>query len=688
MKQIRISSGFEKSHEQRGNVSSLEDALADAWDSVFYSFPGVIIHTTPLLVKDYKVKTAEFDFANRQIKVQEQFIDLLAQHGLDTTSALEGVLKHELGHYVLCPRELSTFLYLAMLSRAQWQEKAPDILNYHLDGMLNIHLMLEETGGKDLRAVYRTMNAISAKSQTGAALDRLMTLLYQHHTIGKFVDDDLGEKKLIATFKALQKEEITLEEKARENKKTYFRSRAKPGDAPIEQILCERMIDLAMTDFSIYKNSEYGVDSQVFRNAHDLWPELLRFGDAVQDLLANKPQIPGTEPKTGSRDSKKGKPRPGSHGHHGMWVNDFTDSQISDALNDIIKKQGKRTYDALRDFVAKERGKDPEPPTPVPKRAGLERTEINWNDNCIPFYARKAIEFGIPIVKKPLKVERNDMYPARNREFSIGDSMNQWNRFHGGRKLLPGISKQREYVPSLHADRKFKVPDAVIYLDTSGSMQDPKLDSPAVTASFVIANAYHANGCRVGVVNFSVDTLMLKPTRDLNDVYSFLCAYWGGGTLLDIERIKKYFSELARNKDPRARYLSTEKKMTKDDYEAAAQHLDREEKDALYAKEVLTTTAPELNEVYQGIDNLMITDSDIGNIEDLVSHMNELATVTRNGIFVVRNTERAKQWRKLKLPNTTVYDVGEGKDFAGWVIGEVFNQIQPKTNKFGVGLLQ
>lgn len=669
-------------------MSNLEHALDEAWDSVFSAFPGIVIHTTPVLVKDPNVKTAEFDFANRQIKVQEQFIELLVQHGLDTTSALEGVLKHELGHYVLCPRELSTFLYLAMLSRAQWQEKAPDILNYYFDGMLNIHLMLEETGGKDLRAVYRTMNAISTKTQNGAALYRLMTLLYQHHTIGKFVDDDLGEKELITKFKELQKKETTLEEKARKGKKTYFRSRARPGVAPVEQILCERMIDLAMIDFSIYKNSEYGLDSQVFRNAHDLWSELLRFGDAIKDIVENKPQVPNTGPKTGSRGRKTGTPRAGSHGHHGMWVNDFTDSEISNALNDIIKKYGKRTYDAIRDFVAKERGKDPEPPPSVPKRAGLERTNITWNDGCIPYYTRKASVFGIPIVKKPLKVERKDLYPARNREFSIGDSIALWNRFQGGRKLLPGISKKREYVPSLHADRKFKVPDAVIYLDTSASMKDPNLDSSAVTAAFVIANAYHANGCRVGVVNFSVDTLMLKPTRDLNDVHSFLCAYWGGGTLLDIERIKKYFSELAKNKDPRAKYMTSEKKMTKKDYEAAVQKLHPEEKEALYSKEVLEAKTPELLEAYNQIDNIMITDSDIGNIEDLVTHMNELATVTRNGIFVVRNPERAKKWRELNLPNTNVYDIGEGKDFVGWVIGEVFNQIQPKTNKFGVELQQ
>ncbi len=639
-------------------AQTLEEALKEAWQETLAEFYYPLLHNQPEIVPHIEgIDTAHFDFRTNKTIISQKFISMLIEMGLDAKTAIKGIQKHEVGHYVHSPRDKATLLYLGDMAKSMWEQKGATILNYFMDAQVNLEIMLQKEGGKPTRQIYKAMRefvqkqiaqahpAVKTILEKESELDELMTAIYQMQAEEDFGVGDIVEKyqKLIEKCERMLKQEgidpTTDKENYEKEKRNKMYCLLTAEDDAVTRQRLRRLYALSAVDYAI-------------QDPDKEWGNAFMFGEIIKDLIPEKLGI-------------------AAHGHNGFEINDLSEDQINEGLDEIIRKYGKARYDRIRKFVEAETGRifDQKRPKNSGNHAGTDSSKLERHDDQISWYERRARTHGLYIVRKPLIVEVNDAYPQENIEFVVGDEMKRWNRFQAGGKLLPGISKKKRDEPMKRKDRKFKVPDLFICLDTSGSMAHPDSGSHAVLASFILARNYHKNDVRVGVMNFSADSAFLMPTRDLEATYSMLCSYWGGGTVLDTEKIRQYFDKLAQIE--RGRRMPEFYASTEEDYKRLLERLPESERKQFEKKTDIEVKTPERRAVCEKLDNIMITDGGIANLPEVVSYLNELGQATRNTIFIIGNENEAKRWQELNLSNTQVVSVAEPKDLEGLAIGKV-----------------
>ena len=105
--------------------------------------------------------TAYFDFTTNRTHVSRKFLEqLCTTGGLDERTAANGICKHEIGHYVEYPRELSTLLFITYLAEKNFPKHKKAIVGYWLDVKDNMPQLLKKERGKEIRALYRAMNKL------------------------------------------------------------------------------------------------------------------------------------------------------------------------------------------------------------------------------------------------------------------------------------------------------------------------------------------------------------------------------------------------------------------------------------------------------------------------------------------------------------------------------------------------
>ncbi len=401
-------------------------------------------------------------------------------------------------------------------------------------------------------------------------------------------------------------------------------------------------IDMEVVADNVIKEKLKGMECIDFcsKDEYAKAASLLMFGKLIEDLIQ--------EPRgTGRGDVK---------------IANYSDKQINEALNQIIIKYGKGRYEMIKEHVKellKGRFKDSFG-KPV-RIAGLESSTIKFNDDQVPYYVRKAAAHGVYIVKKPVKADSRELYPARNVTFETGDPISKLNPWSSP-FILPGITKRWEEAMGRRVVEQYRTPDLGIWLDTSGSMTHPVHMSHAVLAAFVLGQNYHRNGAQLFLANFSTDVLFVGPTRDIDLFYSGACAYWGGGTVLNIERLRKYFESRIGHTN---KMVATDAK----DYEKLIENLSAHERAMFEEKSIAPTLDKKVIELYERTDNVLITDGCINNIKELVNYMNSIAKYSRNTILLLGNKTDYEAWSKLNLLNTQIILVEKPEDLLGLAIG-------------------
>lgn len=642
----------------------IEAILDKAWTATLKFFYHPALRDRPKLVDNNSMEnesqpcpTAYFNFKNNEIKVNLDFLDVLNECGLTKEEALTGVLKHEVGHYAFSPRDLATILWLGDVAMQTWKEKYAMIMNYYEDVQLNLEIMLRAEGGKELRNVYTALQQYHSKFveerpdlKERVRLDKVITALYQYHT-----GHDFGVGELVDQVKQLKK--------SIENKK----------NVNSEQEAKKMNLDpLAYKLFQLLSVNYQNWD----RPPEEQWPHLAMFGEIINDLLPEPPK---------SQCKGKGQHTGGGHGFDDNSPTDYTSDQVEDALDVIASKYGKARYERIKKYAEDLTGKsfDKNDSKIQSSGAGLESSEIKNNDGEIPYYERRARTFPLHIIKKPVRDKTNDFYPMENKEYSVGDPVNKINKFATKGKFLPGITKRRDEKSQPHEDKLFKIPDLFICIDSSGSMPSPEQGSPAVTAGFVAARNYHRNGAKVGVMNFSADSAFLLPTRELRDVYSMLCGYWGGGTALNTDKVRQYFDNIGRRekgkKIPSAyatdqkdyeKFMKNIEKASQQEMERIVERLDPEDQKKLRDKNINIKIPKERRQICEKLDNLIISDGDIHNLPEVIRYLNELAPTTRNTCIITQEFF-ANQWKRMNLPNTQIIYAATESDLYNITIGKV-----------------
>ena len=205
-------------------------------------------------------------------------------------------------------------------------------------------------------------------------------------------------------------------------------------------------------------------------------------------------------------------------------------------------------------------------------------------------------------------------------------------------------------------------------------MKHPRQGSDAVLAGFVLANNYWSNDAYVGVANFSADMACLLPSRDLDKVYSLLCAYWGGGTVLNIPKIKEYLKLISQNRGGPDHIFTTEQ-----DYEQVIKNLHPQQRKEFVDKHIEVHLNKEIREVYEKMDTVLITDGEIYNLPEVIDYINQTAVLTRNIIFLIHNPRQYQEWSQLALPNTQLVHVDMPQDLLNLAIGQAKRSGPPEA---------
>jgi hypothetical protein len=606
---------------------------------VMKQFYSPLVDTRVVLEEELASGTAHFDFRDNTTHAQESFLDDLVDAGLSQEVAVRSIIKHEFGHYHIYPKECDVLMFLYHFAQHQFGKYTKPVVAYWIDVLDNLPQILKKKSGQDIRDLYRTMNAmgeerfvvtppvrellealeIDADEYVDVlrtySVDRLVTAYYQRQG-GEDLGVDLSDNEYLS--------------------------------GKLDELMAINFLDQAceISNFVLFGT----VVSDVLKELEAHLPKIPE--DLLQKLLA--PYI---------ADAPE--------------LDEFTDKQIQEGLDKIIKRWGRKRYERIKDYVEKETGRKLDQPREPGKglQAGMGSSELKFHDDDIPYYDRLSRIHGVYIHRKPVVVDVHDKYPQGQERFRVGDSVRRLNRYSTGGKVLPGITTRYREGAGTRKDNMFKVPNLSLWMDTSGSMSGNWLHY-ARLAGFILARNYHVNGAEVGVVNFSTDTAFLLPTRELDEAYSMICAYWGGGTILNIPKIQEYVERIAeRGRDSTVERMYT----TEEDYQRLVDRMSPEQQRAFVEKHLTVDLKGEVRTTYDKLDTAIITDGGIGNLDEVVAYINQTATVSRNTIFLVGRDDLG-DWDQLHLPNTQIIPVNKPDDLIGCVIGDVRNLV-PEEQK-------
>ena len=177
---------------------------------------------------------------------------------------------------------------------------------------------------------------------------------------------------------------------------------------------------------------------------------------------------------------------------------------------------------------------------------GMGRGKSMSFDADILFYQKLAENYTLPIRKLPLEGS-GSLYPHSHSPWEVGKPVQDIDIWTSFGKIMPGITKIWQRKEGEILKEKEKVPDCIIVIDSSGSMQNPRIKlSYSVLGAMCAASSYLKAGAKVAAYNFSDAEAggkeVLNFTSKRWEIYKVLCRYFGGGTNLsfnEIENLRK-----------------------------------------------------------------------------------------------------------------------------------------------------
>uniref|UniRef100_A0A7C4EMF3 VWA domain-containing protein n=1 Tax=Thermodesulfovibrio aggregans TaxID=86166 RepID=A0A7C4EMF3_9BACT len=206
--------------------------------------------------------------------------------------------------------------------------------------------------------------------------------------------------------------------------------------------------------------------------------------------------------------------------------------EIRKALRTLAKEIDLSDYRAIVEAVFKEI-KPGMTPGDKSLLKDFQKPDIKW-------YETRAFDYAV-YIKSIFR--DGSFYPNEIKDFDIEESMDLYNPVESYGKVIPGIAKKHS-LEGFDGCGDTALPDAVIIIDSSGSMTHPDIKlSYAVLSAFCIARNYIENGSNVGVINFSDRNISILPMKDRQKIYETIKLYQGGGTTFHIDDFDNYLSK-------------------------------------------------------------------------------------------------------------------------------------------------
>ena len=124
-----------------------------------------VVHVMPVIPSAAQGNnTACFDFRDNQTYVSSEFMDKLTEvGGVEKRTAMRGILKHEVGHYVDYPRECSKLMYIGHIAKNSFEKTHRTVLANWFDMMDNLYQIRCQERGKDVFEVYKGFSRMLEK---------------------------------------------------------------------------------------------------------------------------------------------------------------------------------------------------------------------------------------------------------------------------------------------------------------------------------------------------------------------------------------------------------------------------------------------------------------------------------------------------------------------------------------------
>lgn len=422
---------------------------------------------------------AHYDFRKREILVSEGIITEMVRSGVVTQEeALEGILIHETGHYMVFPKNLATLILTAKMANDFFSKVPVEDQNFIIQTFMD---MVNDTA-----SVLRS-NTVDKIIKARIALQK---------DLGG-VDADVREVMLAYLHYQADREFVLkdeLKEYLEEMKKIDFRT-------VHEQTLSLRLAIWAFGGIILKmlekndksKKSGYGMP-----------------GDCdVKEILKN---VTRDELKEALRDLS-----------YKLNKGEF------DKLKEWLKKNGLPEH-ILKSLI----------PANGSKGIGTSIGELPVDQDVLEYYLDLSKKYPIAIAKKLLPSGKIIQVHAGVEKWRVGEDSIMALPLTTGGKFLPGITRRIQREPRKIRSTGQKTPHLLLVVDSSGSMPNPKsFKSHAVLGGYCAARSYHIQGSHVGVINFSGSSFYLPYTRKLEHALGAISAYQGGGTTVDLEMIKK-----------------------------------------------------------------------------------------------------------------------------------------------------
>lgn len=551
---------------------------------------------------------AHFDFSTSDTRISEKFVrEITERTGLSRDECLEGILTHEIGHYMIFPRTLGTIMLSGKMLDDFFGSRGKEPA---------------EAERKKQNFIFQTFADMT--DDTSSVLDgnRRDSILKMRTASQQTIDDEVN-KNIRSLMLGYLHRQAGIGYQLEDGLKPYL----------------ERMLQI---EFLSPENNRAPQDPQKLRLS------LFQWGDIVNDLLKQH----GASGTPSLDDLSMNAP---GDADIDEILKNAPAGEIRRALREVSDKISRGEYKQVREWL-KERGvelPDSSPEKPY-VTIGTSRGELQVDEETVRYYRELSKEYPLPVHRKPISTEKTKKSFEETEKWVIGKEPLQALPNLSGGMLLPGITRKVRVQERKIQTTDYDIPHLLTVIDSSGSMPNPSdRKSQAVLAAVCAARAYHVQDSAVGVINFSGDSFYLPYTRDLNNALAAIVAYQGGGTSVDMDILKK----MLRPEEFRL-------------YEEHPElHVGRVPQEAL--KKTVDLSLPSFRKALESgsIDLLMFTDGGIGNLEEVLGFFEETNTLHRGTIILT--DRYAQPITEKKDGKIRIYHIKDEKDIPNIVIGDV-----------------
>jgi hypothetical protein len=449
----------------------------ETWDKIrrWYHYPAL---REPSIEPELE-GGAHFNFATGDIRVGESFVrDVVSRSSATEEECLEGLLTHEVGHYMIFPRTLSNII---------------------LSGK-----MLDDFFENHQNFIFQTYADMA--NDTASVLDP-------------------NKREPILKMRTASQETLPdeLNQNIRELMLAYL-NRQSGNDYQLKPELDNYLERMLQIEFLSPENNRPPKDTQKLRLS------LFQWGNLVNDMIEGYKGNP-----------KTGKDNPNDMNLDEI-VRESSKGDIKRALREISGDISRGEYKKVRDWLKDKGVNLPEAvlDRPYVTIGTISSGEINISPEIVNYYKELSKQYPLIVHKKPIDTEKKRRSFEETEKWQVGKEPLLGMPHLSGGLFLPGVTRKVKIKERKIRSTDYDIPHLLVAIDSSGSMPDPNYTkSNAVLAGFCAARSYHIQDSAIGVINFGGDSFYLPYTRDLNDALSSIAAYQGGGTNVDMEILKK-----------------------------------------------------------------------------------------------------------------------------------------------------